>query len=61
MQKFVIILALLVHCGHGDRAYDKECPAVEPMPDFDMERVSLLLLVFLGIFQLQKKFQPNLS
>lgn len=50
MLKFVILLALLVHSGHGDRVYDTECPAIEPMADFDMERVSFLLLFSRVIF-----------
>lgn len=60
MLKFVILLALLVHSGHGDRVYDTECPAIEPMADFDMERVSFLLLFSRVIF-IKKKIQPNLS
>lgn len=39
MGKFLFLLVIMFHCAKTDRVYREQCPAVNPMPDFDMQRV----------------------
>lgn len=41
MQKTLLLVVLAVVYATADRAYESSCPLVNPMPDFDMERVSI--------------------
>lgn len=39
MQKLTLLVILAISCATSDRIYEDECPAVTPMPDFDMQKV----------------------
>lgn len=43
MEKFLLLLVLLFHSAKTDRFYESECPAIKPMPNFDMNRVRVCL------------------
>lgn len=36
------VVILTVGYASSDRIYETECPAVTPMPDFDMKRVKFI-------------------
>lgn len=41
MFKYIVILTLIFHYGHGHTYHTGECPSVSPQPDFDMKQVSV--------------------
>lgn len=39
-MKLMVLVVLAFGYVNSDRIYESECPAVTPMQDFDMQRVS---------------------
>lgn len=42
MEKLVVLVVLAFHYVSAHQIYENECPADEPMPDFDMNKVKSL-------------------
>lgn len=45
MAKTTIVLVLLAQIVYGDRVYESECPAVDSLSDFDMEKVWIIIII----------------
>lgn len=39
MEKIILLVVLAFHCVSAHKIYEDECPAVDPMPEFDITKV----------------------
>lgn len=47
MDKLILLVVLTFHYVSAHQIYENECPAVTPMPDFDIEKVRVLTIFVL--------------
>lgn len=46
MQKIIVLVVLALQYVSSDRAYEGECPAITPMPNFNMAKVSFSTILY---------------
>lgn len=44
MQKLIFLVIVAIHYASADRVYENGCPEVNPMLDFDIEKVNISVL-----------------
>lgn len=50
MLRVLLLAVLMVHYSQSHTYHTGQCPQVQAMPEFDMKRVSTLILTFLIAF-----------
>lgn len=60
MKKLMVLVVLAFGYVNSDRIYESECPAVTPMQDFDMQRVSEnWVWIFIACWSFEKGRKNN--